>query len=190
MSQCQFWLHCLPVRFRTDCERLPGVERLAILSYCDSAMLTSDLDNWEPLEGRDLSLKHFVACRYAVSICQWFPDSCIMNLCSFQGETSMRPFSIAFVKGWRRSLMMLTALEGILVNNISMEDVSSTFKARQCQTLAHSNLGPLKVALLQESVRAVYCTVTTCRNPREVVWANRGGSTQLFSRIFQVYVWC
>ncbi len=54
----------------------------------------------------------------------------------------MKPFSIAFVKGWRRSLMMLTALEGIFVNAISMDEVGSNFKAGKCQTLAHSN--PLK----------------------------------------------
>lgn len=40
----------------------------------------------------------------------------------------MPPFSIAFVKGWRRSLMLLSALEGIRANNIPLADVCPTFK--------------------------------------------------------------
>lgn len=44
------------------------------------------------------------------------------------GGDTMPPFSIAFVKGWRRSLMLLSALEGIRANNIPLADVCPTFK--------------------------------------------------------------
>ena len=41
----------------------------------------------------------------------------------------LTPFSLGFVKGWRRTLACLTCLEGIYTLNVPVEDLTVDFKA-------------------------------------------------------------
>lgn len=42
------------------------------------------------------------------------------------------PFSIAFVKGWRRSLACLICCEGVKSLGIELDELTSDFKAAAC----------------------------------------------------------
>ena len=50
-----------------------------------------------------------------------------MNFLELSGEF-LRPFSVAFMKGWRRSVTCLIALEGIRTLQISLDDISDNLK--------------------------------------------------------------
>lgn len=45
------------------------------------------------------------------------------------GDDQMPPFSVAYVKGWRRSLACLICCEAVRTLGISLEELTSEFKA-------------------------------------------------------------
>ena len=52
----------------------------------------------------------------------------------------MPPFSVAYVKGWRRSLACLIIFEGIRVLGVDMEELTPQFKAVTAACLSSSRL--------------------------------------------------
>ncbi len=61
----------------------------------------------------------------------------------------MPPFSVAYVKGWRRSLACLIIFEGIRVLGVDMEELTPAFKAVTTARLSSSltNLFLLKILM-------------------------------------------
>ncbi|CAK9043568.1 FO synthase subunit 1 [Durusdinium trenchii] len=68
-------------------------------------------------------------------------------------EGTLPPFSVAFVKGWRRSLSILIVCEGIRSLGIPFEELTPEFKA---------------------SVRVVHGAVGQYATPKDAIWASRG----------------
>ena len=125
--------------FITDAN-LPGVERLAVMIQPDSAFLDRPPTKLPPLHEHShaLSCLHF---RLLGSSAMFLPSSesvwgklvmkkkflAEMLLYVASGDI-LPPFSIAFVKGWRRSLAALICAEGVRALNINVGDLSTKFK--------------------------------------------------------------
>ena len=101
------------------------------------------------------------------------------------------PFSIAFVKGWRRSLACLICCEGVKSLGIELDELTSDFKAAACVehigfhgwfyllVLAHTFAKMwfylcLFIQPLQASLAVVHGAVSKHSTCKEAVWASRG----------------
>lgn len=81
------------------------------------------------------------------------------------------PFSVAFVKGWRRSLAALICCEAIRSLGIDFAELTDVFKVGFDQLVYFKSLPN---AAWQASLRVVYATVGRHTTIKEAVWANRG----------------
>ncbi|CAK9105978.1 FO synthase subunit 1 [Durusdinium trenchii] len=68
-------------------------------------------------------------------------------------EGILSPFSIGFIKGWRRGLAALIICEGVKSLGIELSELTDSFKA---------------------SLRVVHGAVSAYSTPKEAVWASRG----------------
>ena len=83
----------------------------------------------------------------------------------------LRPFCVAFVKGWRRSLAALICCEAIRSLGIDFAELTDVFKVGLDHLVYFKSLPD---AAWQASIRVVYATVGRHSTIKEAVWANRG----------------
>lgn len=109
-------------RFLTDAD-LPGTEKLSVWPPTDA---------W--LQAKYVQLPHLhpdadgVALKWLPAVCHFLDRESHVSLPS--GPQMLRPFSVAFVKGWRRSLAALICCEAIRVLEIPFDELTHNFKAR------------------------------------------------------------
>lgn len=127
----------LNARFKTNSDQLPGVERLAVmepdLSYLEKSYQV--LQPWGAALKVALRVNGFLIAKWTKGMSQslWAQTWNWMNIHNELGEL-LAPFSIAYVKGWRRGLAALILIEGIRCLGIPIEDVVPAFKASHNQT--------------------------------------------------------
>lgn len=66
------------------------------------------------------------------------------------GPETIAPFSIGYVKGWRRSVCCLIALAGVKLLNIPLDELEPSFKAS-----SHTNLY-IRFCQVKKSVQLVF----------------------------------
>lgn len=121
-----FLSHIIP-RFRT-CADLPGVEKLAVCSP-DAAYLTAP---YEPLPPLDPGSMLQCCIRSMIFVMSSQHVICFWNFLRVNwGNPELVPFSVAFVKGWRRSLSCLITCDAIKSLEIPFEELSTNFKAKR-----------------------------------------------------------
>ena len=118
----------MELRFRTDPNE-PGTEKLTV-----AAPMTAWLEaEYKPLPHLDPGPLDFEAEGLPMSSPAAFVSYHILESLRifFQSLTlaGLPPFSVAYVKGWRRSLACLIVLEGIRVLGVDMEELTPAFKA-------------------------------------------------------------
>ena len=118
-------------RMRTDSDRLHGVERLAV-TLPDPKMLEFAYSPLQPLSNHSLGLNASWCC---LQFCKR-RMIIITELCN-SGDL-LPPFSIGYIKGWRRSTAFLCIMAGIKLLEIDMAEVPDAFKA--CSSYRHVDI--------------------------------------------------
>ena len=128
------------MRFKTNAEQLVGVEKLAVVQM-DTAMLTKP---YEPLPHLDrdsflfgekpASKCYYSRSKFTLLNCDQHLDLPFsrFNVALWHIEKDpgklLRPFSVAFVKGWRRTLAAFICCEGIRKLQIPLDRVPDAFR--------------------------------------------------------------
>ena len=58
-----------------------------------------------------------------------------MMVLGAHGLALLKPFSVGYVKGWRRCTALLAALAGIYALKLPVDELSADFKAEPCVSL-------------------------------------------------------
>ncbi len=110
-------------RFRTD-PNDPGTEKLSVWPPMESF-----------LEAKYAQLDHLPGtCCHSFLLWLFFTES--IHVCGFActaycltgAEDLLRPFSVAYVKGWRRSLACLMCLEAVRSIGLPLDELTNNFK--------------------------------------------------------------
>lgn len=122
------------VRFKTNGEKLVGVEKLAIVEM-DSAMLTKPYKPLPHLD-RESFLRTIYILRTGHVFSVLIPDRHVsLHSNSRARGKLLHPFSVAFVKGWRRTLCAFIICEGIRKLQIPLDRVPGVFKETCIETI-------------------------------------------------------
>ena len=115
--------HCI-LRFRTDSD-IPGVEKLAVVApgkaFLDFA--------WKPLDAiSDAHSADLFRSQRVLHFCCHLLQKTKTGSFMFSSGCMLRPFSVAYVKGYRRSLTMLIVVQGIRELGIEPHELPYGFK--------------------------------------------------------------
>lgn len=131
-------VQCHHPRFRTN-PQLPGVEQLAIIKP-DSSFLEKPYHSLPPLSDLSIDMAGlfiwscFVELTKLKDVDLFLGQQCSCG-CTFvrplQGDSVAPPFTVGYVKGWRRSVTCLIVAEGIRSLGIPLGDLSNDYKAGQ-----------------------------------------------------------
>lgn len=106
------------------------------------------------------------------------------------------PFSVGFVKGWRRSLATLIICEGVKSLGIDVAELRPCFKAEHGRVWREALLSNTRLYLpmrrsrflltlptWQASLAVVHGAVGRYTTPKEAIWASRGFNLGLRTKI-------